>query len=235
METSRVDSLRSLIDNTAISACTLMSDAEREAFFEYQEERERNSECAQKKVKTGRYYYKGEKKGELREVYHVDGREFQRLWKLCEPYIYKSSFRSCHDMPAEIEDAVSEIKLSLFNNLRFFGPRPCGMNFSAYLKLNINNILTNFANARKNRNKSQVTYGTMSLFDELSSDSEGVVTLLDTLKSSEENLGELFSKIPNQYKDAVSMLLDGEKLTDVAKISHISKKTLVNVVCECVL
>ena len=69
-----------------------------------------------------------------------------KLWKLVEGYVYTSAQRSNYgSRQTGVEDDVSEIKLLMFRVLRFFGPHPSNSSFSNYLKLIVNNILTNGA------------------------------------------------------------------------------------------
>lgn len=230
----KIENRKQTINNLAVAACKLMNDVEREEYFQYQEAREENNESAQKRVKNSRYYYSGARKGQLKDVYHIDGVLYMKLWDLCKPYVVTSAVKSCYDAPHEVEEVVSEIKMNLFHILRHFGPRPNNMNFSDYLHLNVNNLLTNHANARLRREKSSVTYKTTSLFQEVASSEDGALRLIDTITEEDAETVSFFSKIPNEYKEAVKMLLNGEKLTEVLKTTKISKPKFLAAMAKCV-
>ncbi len=150
-----VQDLKLQINNLASACCSKMSKKERDAFFTYQEERIESGEAYKTKRTLTRRYYKGKNKGKIKDVYNIDGVLFSKLWTLLKPYVYKSSITSHGFNQYLIDEDLSELKLSLFKIMRFFGPEPTGVKLSDYFPLLINNHLTNQYNAIRKRHSSK--------------------------------------------------------------------------------
>jgi len=150
------------IDALAIAICTLMDSEKKNEFFEYQEKRRESGEGYKRKYYVGRTYYKGEKIGQERDVYDIDGEGFIKLWESLEPYALKivgNFYRSRMMFSGEDEDTLFEIKFQTLRILRFFGPTPSNMPFSSMFTLFCKNILTNEVQKR---------YGTKTVYYEQS-------------------------------------------------------------------
>jgi len=225
--------LLSQIDEVSISCCSLMSTEEREKFFFFQEERDSNHLSAPRKFRRSNTYYKGKRKGELKDVYNVDGFKFIKLWGLCKPYVTKSALRSCYNDYQKTEDIVSEVKYEMFNVLRFFGPRPCDVAFSSYLKLLVKNVLTNIAK-EKHYKKAEVNSKAVSLFQGATSpfgeDQEFLLDIIPNKNTQTFFLGIL----SDQMQQVVELLLGGEKLGTVCKQMGMSKKEIQTKLIHCV-
>jgi len=145
-----MSTLTDQIDQSAVECCKLMSATQAKKFFSYQKNRIKSGEfSAVTKVSAVGVYYKGPRKGQVREAYEVDGKKFNKLWGLLQNYAYKSASVSHSFQNSEAaEEDVMEIRYMVFRALRFFGPRPNNLNFSAYYPLLVNNVLTNSAKKR---------------------------------------------------------------------------------------
>lgn len=224
--------LLSSIDDISVSCCSIMNAEEREQFFSYQEERDCNHLSAPRKSPRRNTYYKGKRKGEIKDVYNIDGFKFIKLWGLCKPYITKSVLKSCHNDYQKAEDIISEIKYEMFNVLRFFGPCPCDITFSSYLKLLVKNVLTNIAN-EKTYKKASVNLQAVSLFQNSPSFEEDQENLLDKIPN--KNSQTVFLGIlSSQMQKAVELLLGGERLTTVCKQVGMSKQEIQTKLMQCV-
>ena len=126
------------IDQKAIDICSSMTTEQKEEFFAFQEQRRTSGEGYNQKYYVGRTYYKGNRKGQLRDVYNVDGCGFNQLWKLLLPFatlLVRNFFRNREIFSFEQEDEVANIMYQSFYVLRFFGPRPCNNTFSQLFPL----------------------------------------------------------------------------------------------------
>lgn len=152
MKQDQIDLLISEIDSLAFKTCRKMTLAESNTFFKYQEKREASLEGLKKKYKAPiRTYYKGDKKGQIKTVYEVDGILFERLWKHLYMYATKASMyshKSNNFQDFEVQNDVADIKYQVFFVLRFWGPQPSDQKFSIFFKLIVNNILTTSARRR---------------------------------------------------------------------------------------
>lgn len=204
------------IDELAVSACRLMADEERSEFFAYQKMRDDSGESAPRKHVRRTTYYKGVNKGKEKQVFEVNGREFNLLWQLLKPYVLKSVARSYYKFHInEDYEEIYEIRALTFQALRFFGPRPCNSSFAAYFKLLVNNVLTNSANNRKKRIQM------VSFSDVISNDEETSFAEIYPGSNYEDNY--FWSTIADIHKPVVYQLLAGEKLSQIVKASAISQ------------
>jgi len=145
-------STRGQIDYLAKQCCTLMTDHEREEFFKYQENRQifENGACKgyKKMFDTGRYYHKGARKGQIKDVYNIDAILFNELWARVYAYAFKSAIKSNYSYLADAVEDIYEIKYGLFYALRFFGSSPNGVKISEFISVIVNNKLTSSSKKR---------------------------------------------------------------------------------------
>jgi hypothetical protein len=133
------------IDTLAIAICTLMQEEAKDEFFEFQEGREQSGAGYKKKYSAGRTYYKGSRKGQVRDVFEIDGKGFNDLWEALTPFAMKSvnSFYYSRKIFSEdVQDALFDIKYQTLYVLRFHGPNPSGSSFSQFFPLICKNILS---------------------------------------------------------------------------------------------
>jgi len=133
------------IDALAIAICTPMESEKKNEFFEFQERREKSGEACKKKYYVGRTYYKGLRKGQLRDVFEVDGKGFNELWTLLSGFavtVANSFYRSRKIFSWDVEDALSDIRYQTLYVLRFFGPTPNGGSFAQLFPTVCRNILS---------------------------------------------------------------------------------------------
>jgi len=139
------------IDNLAASICTLMPANERDDFFDYQDARFKSKEGFNKRYHAGRFWYKGDRKGQLKDVYIVDGAGFNKLWELLVPFattVVNGFFRTRAHITGDHLDILSDIKYQTLYVLRFQGPIPYKSgSFSVVFPLICKNIVSN-ANAK---------------------------------------------------------------------------------------
>lgn len=138
-------SLAQQVNDLACSCCKKMTRSERKQFFDWQENfRATNPLALKKKYYAGKRYYKGKRKGQLRDIYEVDGFLFEQLWKLLQPYaitsVRNSFYSNCDE--ETVKDNVGDIRFMTFWALRYFGPTPNDTSFFNYFPLVVNNILT---------------------------------------------------------------------------------------------
>jgi len=178
MKQDQIDLLISEIDSLAFKTCRKMTPAESNIFFKHQEQNlpsvqmlkkekkpidkmsidekieffKSSSKNLKKKYKAPiRTYYKGNKRGQIKTVYEVDGILFEKLWKHLFMYATKASMyshKSNNFQDFEVQNDVADIKYQVFFVLRFWGPQPSGQKFSMFFKLIVNNILTTSARRR---------------------------------------------------------------------------------------
>jgi len=228
------------IDKVACTCCVKMNSVDREAFFQYQEEY-RQVSGFRKRYTSDRVYYKGDKKGKARQVFDIDGREFNKLWDLLYPYAVKSVATAHYGKRTEeVNEDLADIKLLAFRILRFFGATPGGRAFSKCFPLIVNNALhSNFrkrglpTRAQKDSATSRgedpkVTYAakkhifaSTSLFIEIGGDGEeGSCNLLDILcDSSDHTFAEvdILVSTPPSLRPAVKDILSGYTVSEVAR------------------
>lgn len=168
------------IDNLAQLCCRRLSDDEKEDFF--------------KTTKIKRYYVKGKNKGKERELYDVDGKYFNEIWKLSYPYILTACARSVYYNSLELEEAISEVKFNLFSILQRFGPVFQGKTLSQRLSIIINISLTN-NNRRLMRRVETVSMNNFK-------DDEGQEFDFED-KSDETAIAGFYSDMPKRLKDAI--------------------------------
>lgn len=147
-----MSALAKQIDELASRCCRKMDNKDRKEFFAYQKAFRDSGKAYEKKYLPGgdgTRYHKGARKGQLRDVFEIDGVLFNRLWKLIEPYATASTMRSYYYKSSEeVRDQVAYIRMQIFYVLRFFGPRPYNTSFSQYFKLVVSNVLTTNAAIR---------------------------------------------------------------------------------------
>ena len=194
-----IQEIFSKIDELAEQGCRLLTSQEKEKVFEEQ--------------RIKRYYIKGKRKGEERDIYEVDGKCFNLLWKEIYPYVFKSALKSVHYDRYIVDDAVSEIKVLVFKYLRSFGPQA----FSKYVPLLVNNVLTNFSNQHA---RLPLTVPLTQEFVEETGEETLNVKVVATLtqESVEYQQGlDFYCDIPDFLKKVVMRLITGDTISSVAK------------------
>lgn len=124
-----ISQITSQIDNLANRGCRLMNKKEKEEFFQT--------------TKMKRYYIKGKNKGKERDLYCIDGQCFNQIWKLTYPYVFTSCSKSVYYNSLELEEAIAEVRFTLFSVLQRFGPVMDGKSLSQRLSIIVNIGLTN--------------------------------------------------------------------------------------------
>lgn len=165
------------IDTLALTCCTRATKTEARKLFAFMRTREDDGTAAPRRYASRSTYYKGKRKGQMKDVFDINGQVFNQLWATVAPYVYTSTRRSVGRFTNEIEDIVSEIRSQLFYILRFFGPTPNNKPLSTYLKLITNNVLTVQARQRVIK----TSYHTISLSTPVGQDDDDAVTLGDML------------------------------------------------------
>lgn len=224
--------LKSRINSLTESACTLMSDSERDSFFSYQEDRDSRGVSYPRRYPRRNTYYKGEKKGQLKSVWEVDGKKFNQIWELVKPYVLKSVANSYH-RPFIVEsdyEEVSEIRYELFNALRFFGPTPCNQPFSSFLSIACLNVLTDSATRRLHQDIDKINFLSISLSSPVSSDShDSSETCVSDLLRDSINYEVLYGidlDLPESRREAIVELTSGTPLSIVLRKYKVDKQTL---------
>lgn len=175
---TRNTNFATVIDTLAISSCSKLNKTETKKFFSHIRKRQKTGDSAPRKYPMRDTYYKGARKGQIKDVFEIDGRMFNKLWDTVAPYAYKSTFKSIEHFKEDLEDVVGEIRIQLFYILRFFGPTPNGQPLSTYVKLITNNVLT----TAKRRRSIKTSYHATSLSSPVGHSEEGdEIVLGDTL------------------------------------------------------
>lgn len=141
--------LTDAIDQLAVTCCSKMSPVEQGQFLAYQQSMQAAGLCVKKRYNPGTTYYKGKRKGKMRDVFEIDGEMFNQLWIKLYPYV-ATSITNSH-LATDSDDAAciaSEVKCLTFRTLRFFGGAPYGKRFSDCYRTIVRNVLTNEAGQR---------------------------------------------------------------------------------------
>jgi hypothetical protein len=198
-------------DNLAEEGCRLLTKSQKETFFNT--------------TNTKRYYVKGIKKGKERDIYEVDGRCFNKIWKLIYPYVFTSCSKSVYYDPYELEEAVSEVKITLFSVLQRFGPVFNGKSLSQRLGIIVNIALTN-----NHRKKYQNQIQTVSIDEYLENDDSNEAAKVDMEdKNMNMKYVDFWCDVPDNIKEPADSLISGVPISNIQKIyGNKVKKELIN-------
>ena len=183
-----ISQITNQIDTLAKQGCRLLTDEEKEEFFNT--------------TKVKRHYIKGRNRGKERDIYEVDGRCFNRIWKLVYPYVLTSCAKSVYYNSFELEEAISEVRYNLFSILQRFGPVFYGKTLSQRLSIIVNISLTN--NNRKITKR--VDTVSMSSFEENNND-DRVFDFEDTENRVE--FSDIYIDIPSNLQESIINITNG--------------------------
>ncbi|MFA5395458.1 MAG: hypothetical protein WC346_05490 [Methanogenium sp.] len=219
-----MNSITQEIDQLAEQCCKKMDRFERADYFRYQEDLRSDGKSVKKRYETGKRYYKGKRKGQLRDVYEVDGIIFNRLWNKIHPYAVVSvvNSRLAKDRD-DVNCIVSEIKTQAFYVLRSFGPVVQGNNskkFSEVCRTIVINVLQTTARRRGRifgqGNSTRTLFDAASIHAPINNEEE--LTLEDQLHDSNySSISTLSVDIPVKYRPYITELLKGRSLSEVAR------------------
>ena len=195
-----IQEISAKIDNLAQKGCRLLTQEEKEKFFE---------ECNVK-----RYYIKGQRKGEERDIYEIDGKCFNEIWKLITPYVFISCSRSVYYNSIAAEDAISEVKYMLFYVLQRFGPIFNNQTISQRLSIIVNISLTNLNN-KKSKEIETLPFSYMLNDEESPLDVEDI--------NSNMKYIDFWCDIPDRIKGCVEHVISGSTIGEVRKFFNNSK------------
>ncbi len=195
-----IQEISAKIDNLAQKGCRLLTQEEKEKFFE---------ECNVK-----RYYIKGQRKGEERDIYEIDGKCFNEIWKLITPYVFISCSRSVYYNSIAAEDAISEVKYMLFYVLQRFGPIFNNQTISQRLSIIVNISLTNLNN-KKSKEIETLPFSYMLNDEESPLDVEDI--------NSNMKYIDFWCDIPDRIKGYVEHVISGSTIGEVRKFFNNSK------------
>lgn len=198
-----IQEISAKIDKLAEQGCRILNQEEKEKFFQ---------ECSNIK----RCYTKGKRKGEERDIYDIDGRCFNEIWKEIYPYVFKSCLKSVYYDNIEAEDAISEVKLNLFSILTRFGPVFQNQTLSQRLSVIVNISLTNYSNKKDKRLK------TVSINVE---DEDGNQES-EKLRDPNDNMQfiDFWCDIPQRIQPFVEHLIFGSSMSETQKFFGNSNK-----------
>jgi DNA-directed RNA polymerase specialized sigma24 family protein len=230
------DLLNQQISQLAIDACRKLGSKETKRFFKECPTIERNYKTItrkrrSKKSSLGKYL----KSGQPKEVWEVDGEIFEKLWARIKAYAYTSAYESItrHGELSrytydEVDDLVSEIKVKMYNCLRFHGPTPNDCGFSKKIAVITANTLWN-ANMERtgvrkrvvvtNRQKGPyqknfIEYPKMEHISKI----ENADKLFVSDDKAERDKIELLATVPSNLRKAVELILGGGFKRDAARI-----------------
>jgi hypothetical protein len=220
-----VSELTDTIDQLAKVACSKMQHIERAEFFQYQEDVRQKGLCVKKKYEVGKRYYKGKRKGQLRDVFEVDGATFNQLWEKMYAYaavaVTNSHLSTDRD---DLECIVADIKTQTFYVLRYFGGSPYGKRFSDCFRTIVMNQLTTESRRRGRASKygtgdsTRTLFSSQSMFAPLGNSDEGELTLEDKLPCNHfVSTIDLHLDIPTELRKPVELLLGGLSVAEVAR------------------
>lgn len=187
------------IDDLSLKCCRKLSKEEKEKFFEA--------------CKVKRYYIKGKRKGQERDIYEVNGIIFNKLWKEIYPYVVVSCNKSNYYNFSEVDDAVSEVKYTLFYALQRFGPVFNNQSLSQRLSLIVNISLTN----QYNKKMRYVQFSSIEDFN----DDTGCNIDFEDLENNMKYI-DFWCDIPTMLREGVERIISGEKIRDVERSYEIS-------------
>ena len=221
-----MSNLTQQINQVAQACCYKMTKVQRDEFLRYQKERKEAGLCLAKKYDPGTRYYKGARKGQIRDVFEINGDQFNKLWQLLTPYACVSvrNSRLAKD-DEDFQDIVCDIKALSFRTLRFFGGSPYNKSFSEVYRSVVLNVLTNTARLRGRTSdygtgaSTRTLFGAISLSTPVNSDDpSGSVTLESHLASHEfVNTIDLAVDIPVRWREVVCQILGGATVPEVAR------------------
>jgi ribosomal protein L37AE/L43A len=149
------------IDKLAEQCCEKMTWSARTEYFRYQKRVREEGKCIKKRYEVGNYYYKGKRRGQLRDVYEVKGDLFNQLWKKLYPYAITSIMNS--GIAKDRDDAeciASDMKAQAFYVLRSFGSVVRGkkrnQKFSGVFRTIVINVLQTTARRRGRVSKHKI-------------------------------------------------------------------------------
>ena len=217
--------LTNSIDQLAKQCCNKMLHLERAEFFRYQAQVRQMGKCCKKKYEVGKRYYKGNRKGELRDIFEVDGPTFNQLWDKMYAYAAVAVTNSHLSTDREdLENIVSDIKTQAFYVLRYFGGAPYGKRFSDVFRTIVLNQLTTESRRRGRTSKygtgdsTRTLFSSQSIFAPIGSNEEGEITLEGILPDSHLiNTIDLHLDIPQNLRKPVELLLGGLSVAEVAR------------------
>lgn len=206
--------LSATINLLATESVRLMSQTEKEQFF---------TDCPNVK----RYYIKGNQKGLEREVYHIDGSKFNKLWAHLEAYAWKSARTSGYYDKIMQEDLVSEIKQRVFVVLRYWGSTPSNQNFYKFFPCIVDNVLTSRYKSEQLSVEQQ--YNLVNLNDQVD-ELEGTLQVEKIRNHSTSDVDdmEFWASVPTALQSAVKDLLDGYSFAEAAKKEGVCYSNLRN-------
>jgi hypothetical protein len=218
-------SLISQINQLAKSCCSKMSYKERKEFFHYQDRVRKEGKCVKKKYVVGNTYYKGERKGELKEVFEVDGEKFNQLWELLHNYAAVAVMNSHLSIDKDdLECLVSGIKAQVFYVLRFFGGNPYGKDFAFMYRTIVTNQLTTLSRRRGRASgygtgdSTRTLFSSQSISAPIGHGEDGDITLEDKLPCNHfVNTIDLQLDIPKELRKSVELLIGGLSVAEVAR------------------
>jgi hypothetical protein len=197
-----------------------MNRFERANYFRYQKKLQEAGKCIKKPYDAGKHYYKGKHKGELRDVFEIDGEIFNQLWKKISPYAFVSvhNSRLARDYQDK-ECIVSEIKFLTLRVLRYFGGVPRGRKFSYVFRTIVNNVLTNISQQRFNRDGIKTLYHAESIYTPVGGGDDGEEVTIEQKLGCSDFVDKIhfYIDIPTDLRTYVSDLLKGIPVEEVAK------------------
>ena len=217
------ETLRQAIDMQAIRCCHSMSQKERQQFFAASVRSGENG-YHQTTYRGGHNegtYGRGARAGQTRHCYHLDGKEFNRLWDMLESY---ASTRACFSLNFRVkspdyEDVVAAIRERLIRILTFEGPIFGNCGFSSIAMTAIGQVLAQEGRVR-NTDTFQIiskACSTDELLERESEDSDFNGTIPEELIDyNAENTIMLQSGIPPELEYPVAQMLGGEHIYGAA-------------------
>ena len=187
-----INNISNQIDTLAEKACRLLTPSEKEEFFK---------NC---KDNLKPYYISGINKGKEREIYEVDGRLFNKIWKLLLPYVFTSCNKSAYNNSFYRDDLISEVKFGAFRALQLYGPIYNNQKVSQRFRLWVNNILTNEHSKRYKEVK----------FEDII-DEEETFDITDNYLSSQTTIFN--TEVPFHIRYIVEQLMSGISLQELKK------------------
>jgi len=211
-----IQEISAKIDQLAKQGCRLLSKEEKEKFFQ---------ECNVK-----RYYIKGKRKGEERDIYEVDGRCFNQIWKEIYPYVFVSCNRSNYYNSIEVEDSISEVKYMLFYVLQRFGPVFNNQSLSQRVPVIINMSLTNQSNKKSKILK------TVSFNTEFVGNEENKENKLLEIEDTNNNMKyiDFWCDVPKRIRGFVERVISGSSINETQEFYNNKgiKKELLQIVSK---
>lgn len=180
-----------------------------------------------------KHFIKGNKAGQQKPFWVVDGRKFSELWDAVKPYVMKAVYKSGYYSDSmEREDLVQEIMNHLYWILYNYGPQPNGTPFSKQLSLSVDNILTNRYN-KSQRSLNYLNYNSISLYNTVGGE-DSSTELVDTVECEQEpGVFDLIAHLPEEERDVVVYYLNSENKTETRTKFGISNHRLNKILSKC--